>query len=193
MANIIDGNPWIISVEGVISTIPVRIQKIILKQAATGDAATLNYWLESDTAADSGVGEDLTVTASTGTFAANNAFTTALVDPFNIIKFSNSESGKNLGYYQIATNADNNTITVGLDTNVYGGNVATLGNDTTNGYTWKVWDPRLFMIIKGSGMTSTAADLSLVQVDFGDRGFWVPNLAMNTLSSSAVLYIYLCN
>jgi hypothetical protein len=190
MANIVDGNPLIISVEGIVSTIPLRIQKIILKLSAAGDAATLNYWLESDTVADSGTAEDLTVTASSGTFAANNAFTTALVDPFNIIKFSISESAKNLGTYQIATNADNDTITVGKDTNVYGGGAVTLENDTTNRYTWKVWDPRLFMIIKGSGITG---DIGMAQVDFGDRGFWVPNLAMNTLSTNAVLYIYLNN
>jgi hypothetical protein len=193
MANVVDGNPLIISVEGIVSTIPLRIQKIILKPAATGDAATLNYWLESDTVADSGTAEDLTVTASTGTWAASNAFTTALVDPDNIIRTYISESAKNIGVWQIATNADNDTITVDIQASPLGGGVATLENDTANRYTWKVWDPHLFLTIKGSGMTSTGADLSLVQVDFGDRGFWVPNLAMNTLSTSAVLYIYLNN
>ena len=188
MANVVNGNPLIIDGEGVISTVPLMIKSILLVPNDAGDSATFTYWLESDTVADSGVGEDLAVTASSGTFAATGAFTTALINPHQILRTLVSESGSNIGYYQIATNADNNTITVDEPEAVYGGKVATLANDTANQYTWKVWDPRVFSVIRNSGISG---DTSLAHLKFGDSGLFVPNLAMHTLSTLAVLYIYL--
>jgi hypothetical protein len=135
------------------------------------------------------VGKTLTVTASTGTFVCNTFFERDNISADQIMKVTATSSGKNLGYWQIATNADDDTITVDLPLATYGQNT-TLADDAAGVYSWKVWDNYNFLTIKGSGMTSTAADLSLVQVDF-NGGFWVPNLAMNTLSSNAVLWIYL--
>lgn len=192
MANIIKVNPFYIATEGIISAVPLCITKIILKPAATGDAATFTTWVESDstiTTYGDLRGKTLTVTAATGTFVCNTFFEQDSINVDQIMKVTKTSSGKNLGYWQIKSNDDDNTITVDLPLATYGQSTI-LADDVAGVYSWKVWDNYNFLTIKGSGMTSTAADLSLVQVDF-HGGFWVPNLAMNTLSSNAVLWIYL--
>jgi hypothetical protein len=194
MANITSGNPIIVDTEGIISTVPLRIQSILLKPNATGDAATFTYWLESDntvTTHGDMKAKTVTVTASSGTFSSTANFETDNINVNQIVKVYSTSSAKNIGYWQIATNADDNTITVDLPAAVYGGKVATLENDTSGTYSWKVWDSRFFTIIRGSGI---AGDTSLAHLPLGDyTGFFVPNLAMHTLSTSAVLYIYLKN
>jgi len=49
MANSITGNPLIIDTEGIISTMPLTIQSILLIPNAAGDSATFTYWIESET------------------------------------------------------------------------------------------------------------------------------------------------
>lgn len=191
MANVLTGNPLIIDTVGIISVAPLVIQKIILNPTSSlGSPATLNYWLESNDPITNGTknGVETTVTAATGTFSSTGNFPVANVNPFQIIKIIATSTGENLGRWQIATNADANTITVdGYAVYPYGQHVL-VTDDTTETYTWKIWDPSLFMIIKApSGSTP------LVQVDFGDSGFWIPNLVVNTLYANAVLYIYLKN
>ena len=190
MSNVISGNPFYIDTEGIISTVPLRIKSIVMKPNATGDAATFTYWVESDSAITNGTktAATTTVTAATGTFASTGNFPTANVNPNQILKVTHTSSANNIGYWQIATNADNNTITVDIPAAVYGLQIPTLTNDTSKAYHWVIRDPREFAIIRGSGL---AGDTSILQMDFGNTGVWVPNLAMHTLSTSAVLYVYL--
>jgi len=190
MANIVDGNPFYIDTEGIISIVPLVIKGILLKPNATGDAATFTYWRKEDSTITNGdkTNATTTVTASTGTLASTGNFPTANVDPNQIIQIHATSSGKNIGYWQIASNADDHTITVDLPAKVYPATV-TMADDTNGNYNWKIWDARPFAIIRGSGITG---DTSLNYLDF-ENGIWVPNLAMHTLSTSAVLYIYLKN
>ena len=190
MANVTKGNPLYVDTEGVISTIPLTIKKIVLKPSATGDAATFTYWVESDTPLTTyGTRADktVTITASSGTFASTTNFETDSIDVDQIFKVVKSSTGNNIGTWQIASNADDNTITVDKPATVLGG-TPTVTDGTSSILTWYVWDTRYLLTIKGSGVTN---DTGLVQVDFPNGGFRVPNLAMNTLSTSAVLYIYL--
>ena len=190
MANVVNGNPLVIDTEGIISTVPLTIQSILLKPNSAGDSATFTYWLESDSTVTTYgdlVGKTVTVTAATGTFESTANFEEDNININQILKVYSTSSAKNKGYWQIASNADDDTITVDLPAAVYG-KFTTLENDTSGTYSWKVWDPRVFAVIRNSGISG---DTSLAHLKFGDRGIFVPNLAMHTLSTSAVLYIFL--
>ena len=190
MANVVDGNPLYIDTEGIISTVPLVIKGILLKPNATGDAATFTYWRKEDSTITNGDKTNATtsVTAATGTLVSTGNFPTDNVEPNQIIQIYATSSGKNIGYWQIASHADANTITVDLPAKVYPATV-TMADDTSGNYNWKIWDARPFAIIRGSGLVG---DTSLNYLDF-ENGIWVPNLAMHTFSASAVLYIYLKN
>ena len=76
MANIVDGNPFYIDTEGIISIVPLVIKGILLKPNATGDAATFTYWRKEDSTITNGdkTNATTTVTASTGTLVSTNNF-----------------------------------------------------------------------------------------------------------------------
>ena len=189
MSNVTTGNPLVIDTEGVISAVPLVIRGILLKPNATGDSATFTYWYESDDPITNGdkKGQTVSVTASSGTFSSTGNFPTDNVNPNQIMRVIHTSSGNNVGYWQIATNADNNTITVDNPAQVLRQPV-TLTDDTSKIYTWKIWEPRILTVIRGSGLTG---DTSLNYIPFDDGGVWVPNLAMHSLSTSAVLYVFL--
>jgi len=191
MANVVDGNPLYIDTEGIISTVPLVIKGILLKPNATGDAATFTYWRKEDSTITNGdkTNATTTVVASTGTITSSGNFLSANIDVNQIINIYATSSGKNIGWWQIKSDAGNdNEITVDLPAKVYPATV-TMADDTSGNYNWKIWDARPFAIIRGSGLVG---DTSLNYLDF-ENGIWVPNLAMHTLSASAVLYIYLKN
>ena len=179
-----------ITEEGVISAAPLVIQAIVLKPSGDGDAASFVFWNESDspvTTYGTMNNKTVTATASTKTFASTGNFETDSINAYQIIKIHATSSGDNIGTYQIATNADDNTITVTNPASIFG-QAVTLADDTSEIYSYRVWDTHPLITLKTSGITS---DKGEVQKDWGPKGFRVPNLAMNTLSSGAVAYIYL--
>jgi len=190
MANVMTGNPLYIDTEGIISVLPLCIRKILWQPASTGNATTFTYWVESDAPVTTfGIrnAQTVSVTAATNTFVSATNFETDSINVDQIMRVLNTSSGDNIGYWQIATNANDNTITVDKPAQVYGQSV-TLADDTSEIYSWRVWDNHSLITIKGSGITG---DTGLVSLDFYDYGYWVPNLAMNTLAASGVVWIYL--
>jgi hypothetical protein len=188
MANDTTKEIFYIDEPGIISITPLVIVKICMTQATTGSACTFVSWRSEDTAITNGTGTDATttVTAASGTFASTANFPTANVNPLQIIKITNSSSNKNLGRFMIASNADNNTITVYHPVLVNGQSTA-LADDTAGSYCWKILETSTEFKMKGTGITN---DTCLFQMDFGQEGFWFPNLAMHTLTTSAVVYIF---
>ncbi len=184
MANDIRGNPMYVDTEGIVSTKPLVITKIILKPDATGDAATFSYWWDSDAVASNKAAANTTVSSTTITSDGN--FPTANINPDQILKIYTTSSENNVGIWQISTNADNNTVVVDNPATVFGQDT-TLANESAKLYSWNVWDPHPFMVIRGSGVDN---DTSPVEVDF-DPPAIVPNLTMSGLSANAVLYIHL--
>ena len=189
MANDTTGNPLYLDTEGIVSVRPLVIKKIIWKPNATGEATTFTYWATSEDPITNGTKNAVTttVTASTGTFASTGNFPTANVNPNQVLVVSKTSSGDNIGIWQIATNADNDTITVDKPATIFGQSV-TLADDTTESYSWKIFDVHTFLTVQGSGITG---DTGLVQIDFLNGGITLPNLAMHTLSASGVAYIFL--
>lgn len=182
MANVLDQRIMVIASEGIISPKPIWIRKVIFRPQTAGHAATFTFWDENETATSEKIGQSVTVTASTRTFASSTNFPQSTINPDQIIKFSYSATGENLYTLQIATNADNNTITADVLESYHG----TITDDTTEIYSWKVWTPKIAFTF-----VAPATELRYVTLDFGDKGYFFPNLAMHTLSgtSSALIYV----
>jgi hypothetical protein len=183
MTNVLNQKTITIDEEGIISTVPICLRKATIIVNAAADAATFAFWNESDTAVSSKVGQTTSVTASSRTFSSTGNFPTATINPSQIIKVSYSATAENLYTMQIATNADNNTITVDPVTTYHG----TITDDTNQAYSWKVWNSYTAFTIKAPSGTPKVNH----EVDFGDKGYWFPNLAMHTLSTSATLELLL--
>ena len=130
-----------------------------------------------------------TVTASTRTFESTGNFAQATINPNQIIKFSYSATGENLYTLQIATNANDNTITADPLESYHG----TITDDSSELYSWDVWDPYVAFTMTAPTDSGTYALSPVIDIelDFGDKGYWFPNLAMHTLSTSAIFELLL--
>lgn len=181
MANVLNQRTIILDTEGIISTTPIWVRKVIIHPNSAGDSATFQFWHESDTATSSKPHKSISVTASTNTFSSTGNFPTATINPSQIFKVTYSSSGNNAYTYQIATNADDNTITTDATNSIHG----TVVDDATKVYSWKVWTPYTAFKIISPG--TEVIDWAL---DFGDKGRWFPNLSMAELSASATFELF---
>ena len=177
MANQTTQRIWSVDTVGIISTGPVVIDKIIYYVADHADVAKFTYWEESATAQTTKSAATVSATASTRTLDSTGNFATADVDVGDIVKILASNS-KNVGTYMVATNADNNTITVGA--------AQTILDHTSKVYAWKTIRPNEFITLHGSKLTD---DDTPVEVCFD--GFRVPNLCLESISASGRILIYL--
>lgn len=177
MANQTSQRIWSVDTVGIISTGPVVIDKIIYYVAEHGDVAKFTYWDESSTAQTTKSAATVSATASTRTLVSTGNFATADVDVGDIVKILASNSN-NVGTYMVATNADNNTITVGA--------AQTILDDTSKTYAWKTWRPSEFLTLSGSKLDG---DDTPVVFDF--CGFRVPNLCLESISANGRILIYL--
>jgi len=175
MANTFNGNLWILDTVDVISTSPVTIKKIVLVPNAASDVATFSCWSEQSTPELAVY--TATVTASgANTLASTGNFTTANVDPLDVLTITKSSTGNNLGSFIILTNADNNTVTV---------TAGDLTNETSKIYDYTVHTPYTQAYIKAPG-----TEVMSTELDFG-HGREFKNLVLSTLSTSAKVYVYL--
>jgi hypothetical protein len=87
-------------------------------------------------------------------------------------------NGANVGTTSVVTSGGNNTVIVCTN--------AAWTNEAGAKYQFITYPYRpMFKLI------SQATTLREVERDFGSRGFWVPNLTLETLSTSAIVKIYL--
>ncbi len=178
---VLDKEVITLDTEGIISIEPITVRKVVLFPNAASDAATFTFWQEGGTEVTSQTNVTTSVTASSNTFSSTGNFPTATINPNQIFKVTNSSTSENEFTFQIASNANNNTITTD-DTNSYFGTVT---DDTSETYSWTVWDPYTAFTMKAAG-----TEVMNYELDFGDNGFWFPNLAMHTLSTSATFELY---
>ncbi len=161
------------------------IRKIVLEPNAAGDSAVLNVWDESAAYAE-GAGTYVLNSAIAATISGTTTFTMASGtvlpntvldgDVFHIL--SSDGSTANVGTKSVITTAGNNTVIVATNA----GWTAEVGKY----YRFKTYPARPFV-----KLISQATTLQEVERDFGTKGFWVPNLTLETLSSSAKVKIYL--
>lgn len=181
MANtLLTQNVWYLDTEGVVTSNPVIVRKVILLPNAAGDSATFTQWGSQSslpTVRSTMLGKTVTTTSTT-TITSTGNFEAAEALANDIIEITKTSTGNNLGSWQIGTRSSDDAIIVDV------GNGA-LTNEASKVYDWKVWKPAPAFKLVSPGTEKVA-----IQIDFGDKGFRFPNLAMNALSTSAVLYVY---
>ena len=169
---------WVLDTEGIISKTPICLRRAIIYPNAAADAATFKTWNENGT-------PELTKWLVTGTITSTDTvtstgnFPTASVDPGDIIKISaGSGAAANVDTFLIDTNADNNTIVVHND--------PLMTNEATKVYSYKIWTPTVAFKIESPG-----TEVINWEIDFGEKGRWFPNLAMDDLSTSAIVHLHI--
>jgi hypothetical protein len=158
---------------------PIKVKKVVLYPNAAGDSCVIQSYNPEATAKATMDYKEVTVTGGNQIVSTGN-FETAEVAAGDIIKIYASDTGNNKGRYVVSARSDDNTITVGgseWDT-------TPLSNEDSKYYSWKTITPYTSVPLLGP-----TTDTCEVQLDWGE-GFWVPNLILKTLSTSAKVYIY---
>ena len=181
------GKVWILATEGVISTLPVRIRKFILFPNGGTDHATISYWgpeSVTSTARASMYSKTCTVTDTYTITSTANDFEATEALANDIIEIHSSSTIYNVGSWQIGTRGGDDNVTVDIGAAGLGLGGGALNNDVAATYSWRTWVPSVFAILSATDANTP------YQLDFGDRGILLPNLAMSTLEASAVVYVY---
>jgi len=174
MANDLTKNPWVCDSDGVLSIKPIFIKNVRLDPAAASDVATLTHWDWESTKSTAVLA---TVTVSTGaTITSTGNFTTAKVAEGDVIKISSTSTGNNLGTYLVKTRSSDNAIVI---------DDAGLTNEATKLYNFEIHTGVTFRPFQVGDAGALQPD------DFNPaHPVTVQNLALDGLSSSAVMYIY---
>ncbi len=175
MANAQTMNPWKIDTCGVISTGRVRLTKATLVLSAEADTAVFVSWDVSATKKATMTNKTGTVTSSK-TLTSTGNFETAEVAAGDIIKIKNSSTGNNLGSFIVDTRDSDDAITIET------GN--TLTDEANKVYSWWTLTPQVSFTLK-----APETEKMIVSLDWPE-GIWFPNLALQSISSSAVVYLY---
>jgi len=168
---------WVLNTLGIVSKVPLRLTKVVLVGKNAGDEAIFYEWFESDTPTSAVVSATMaTVTGQTMTSTGN--FTTATVNPGQIIKITKTASTNNEDTFLIATNADANTITVQAAQDPT--------EETDKVYNWNIYEAREAIRIRADATEQT------VQVDFPEpHGRFFQNLALGKLDTATYSYVNL--
>ena len=168
---------WTVDTVGILSTTPVRVKFIQFYPNAASDAFELDFWDESAAIANSNIGVTATITSTT-TFTATTAVLTSSAFPqyatLGILRTNGSQA--NVGRFWIATTGGTgNTVitTTGLTAEV------------AKGYGLSCYQNYVAFTGLSVGATYKKDDYYF----FGDKGLYLPNLALKSISTSAVLYI----
>ncbi len=181
MANDFSSNAglWIFDTAYVLIDRPIKVEKVVLYPNAAGDAAVFTSYNPEATPKATMDYKSVTVTGG-NTIASTGNFETAEVAAGDIIKIYSSDTGNNKGNFLVSARDNDNQVTIGgseWDT-------TPLSNEASKYYSWKTITPYTSVPLLGP-----TTDTCEVQLDWGE-GFWVPNLILKTLSTSAKVYIY---
>ncbi|MCK9597896.1 MAG: hypothetical protein M0R06_02575 [Sphaerochaeta sp.] len=175
------GNIYICDTAGtVVTDKPILVKKVVLYPNADGDTALLKFWdpqtkydEESGTYSSSTIKGTIT-SGTTLTMASGTLLPNTVLDG-DVFKITNSETGVNEAHgAEVVTTAGNNTVVVCAN--------AAWTNEASKWYHFISYPTR-------TAFALISQDVNLAELDFGD-GFWLPNLTLETLSSSAKVYIY---
>ena len=189
MANSTYGQIAYVDTVGIISKTPVHIMGVNFVPNAVSDAFDLNWWDEAN--AVSGANRALGNCTITGTntctdTAAGGVLTGARYPATNVLKiFTTREGGGNGStanhtYHLIETAGNNNVIVT----------AATLTNEANKSYKIDCYPARPFL--NGLQPTATNTHYSMYWY-FGPQGVYLPNLVLESISTSAYLQIYLAS
>jgi len=175
------GRTWKLDTAGIITEKPVLIQKAIIYPNSAGDSALFVSWDNGSTPTQTKTNETMT-SVNGQEFESTGNWPTTTINPGQIVKFTGTSTGNNERTFLIATNADNNNITVDAaqDPTEEDGKI----------YNWKVYEPVTEFKIQSPG-----TEVIAWEIDFAGhghrRGRYFPNLAMDDLSASAVVHLFI--
>jgi hypothetical protein len=166
----------------IITTRPVCIRKIVLEPNAASDSAVFNFWDTSAPYAE--LAGTYTSTAILGTVTLNTTLTMAsgtllpsAVRDGDVFKITGG-NGANTNTTNVVTTAGNNTVVVCAN--------AAWTNEAGATYNFITYPYR-----PAFKLMVPTTDKVEVQLDFGCKGVWMPNLTLETLSASAVVKVYI--
>ena len=176
MTNVKNPNlTWVLDTEGIISKSVICLRRAVFRVNNNGDQAHFYTWDENGTPVLTGDGITGTIT-NTDTLVSTAGFETDDISPGDVIKITGGTgSALNWNTFLIDTNADDNTIVVHND--------PLMTNEATKLYNYEAWTPVLaFEFMQGE---------TVLEYDFGEKGRWFPNLAMDTLSGGSVVHLFI--
>jgi hypothetical protein len=184
MANSTTGKIWTLDTVGIVSKTPVWIKKLVLYPNSAADLAVLNYWNPEalisagcnttfGTAYTGTISSTTTLTISGGTLLPSTITDGSV---FEIIEGTGTSANKNRPV--LVTTAGNNTVVVTTDATVW-------TDESTKQYTWKTYQNYLF-----AKLLTPATEKQMIQMDFANP-FRLPNLILETISSSATIQVFI--
>ena len=186
MANVLGGKVWELDGDGFITAKPVWVRKAVLYPATADDLVIFKYWgaeAANSTARATMLSKTCTVTSTTTiTSTGNFEATEALAG--DIINIYESDS-LNTGYWLINARSNDNAIVVDTGLAAWGQSGGVLTNEASKTYSLKTWIPDVAFKLSCYDANEPT------EIDFGPRGFRFPNLAMDTLTASAKVYLYI--
>jgi hypothetical protein len=183
MANSTTGKILVLDTVGIVSKTPVWIKKIVLYPNAAADLAVLNYWnpealVASGSNTTFGTAYTGTITSTTTlTISGGTLATSAIADGTVFELTEGTGTADNLKRPVLVTTAGNNTVVVSTD--------AVWTNESTKQYTWKTYQNYLF-----AKLLTPATEKQMIQMDFA-HPFRLPNLILETVSSSATIQVFI--
>ena len=179
MANVLTRNIWNLDSLGILSTTPVLVKAICFYPNAQADAFELKWWDEDSTTLNSGVitytittSTDDTITASGGT-----PLPSTWLDG-NVIKCL-STTGSDTGVTGLIKTAGTNTVVVT--------HLSPFTAEASKVGTFACYPS--YSAFKGKQPFDTN-ELSMF-FSFGGDGFWFHNLALDSMSATCTLTLYL--
>lgn len=176
MTNAITKRTYVLDTTGVISKTPICLRMAIFFPNNKGDQVTFVSWDESATPDTTMVSKTVTASATDPSFTSTGNFETAEVSVGDIIKIYESDSGENLDSWLVAVRDSDDKITVD--------SFPTVTADAGAVYSWKIWTPYTSFKFLAQNIEEVTE-----VYDFGDKGYWFLNLAMDTLSSGSIVHL----
>lgn len=173
-------NPMVLTAPGIISTTPIVVKKIVLYPNSAGDACTFYYWNPGSV---KGKVDAATTTVATGVITSTAAFTTTLCTALGVIHIlgdskiaAGTQSANAYLWRFIASRDSDNQITTAP---------TTLSDEAAATYYWETFAP-----ITGPRLLSPGTEKVVTELDVMHDPIEFPNLLIATLSTSAVVHLY---
>lgn len=195
MSNVFNNHSklWILDTDDILTNTPIWIRKVIFFATTDGGSVTFHSLNEeAATPVLSLTNDTFTVNTGTSTVRINDDAGSALDDSKIAVGdwayIYNTETGLNDGWWYISgVDAGDDYIDVAIQANAHGAHA--LVSDSSKLYNIKIYNSAAEMVLTSDTINGTAS-LGHDKLDWGPRGRWFKNLAMNSLTNG-VAYIYI--
>ena len=195
MSNVFNNHSklWILDTDDILTNTPIWIRKVVFFATTDGGSVTFHS-LKEETATPvlSLTNDTFTVNTGSSTVRINDDAGSALDDSLIAVAdwayIYDTETGLNDGWWYISgVDSGDDYIDVAIEANAHGAHA--LVSDSSKLYNIKIYNSAAEMVLTSDTIDGTAS-LGHDKFDWGPRGRWFKNLAMNSLTNG-VAYIYI--